>query len=156
MDLKELLPFILFAVIGIVGSLSKKKGQKGGQSKKKNVFETFLDELNGRNKPEFTEQPQPIFEVDDLEEKIEFEDYAQSINPSIVDMDEPSQETVTKPVSLLDHFNERQKKYKEKGRREMEVIDIDKSTDVQSYSLKDPEEARKAIVFAEIIKPRYF
>lgn len=158
MDFKEILPFLIVVAISIIGSLTKKKTRKGGQSQKKSVFDTFLDELNGRNSVEVKEehQPQPIFEVDEMEPEDVFEEPAQVVIPVHKNNPEPISVREKEPISLVDHYNQRQKRNHETERSRMEVVHIDSDDTVHTYSLNNIEEARKAIVYTEIIKPRYF
>lgn len=153
MDIKEFLPFIIVIAISIIGSLTKKKKQQGGQSQKKNIFETLMDELNGRNNPEVHEEP--IYEVENYEDNTE-EYLLETVVPVKKQVVTTADTATGNTVSLMDQFKERKRKNKVTGRGSIEVLEIDEEGKVQELRLEDPEEARKAIIYAEIIKPKYF
>lgn len=159
MDIKELLPFLVVIVISIIGSLAKKKPRKNGQPQSKNVFEKMMDELNGTNSTIVETDPE-LMNVDDelvREEEYMFEDEEREVVPGIEQTQVSSHNSKYEPTSLIEAYNKRKEEMKKgKGWRPLEVIDIDTPEHALELNLHDPDEAKKAFVYSEILKPRYF
>ncbi len=157
-SIKELLPFLFFIIIGIVGSLSKKKSGNKGTSGK-NVFEKMLDELNGENTkkvvdpsvPETLEEDweeEPAYAFEQVEERFAPVPEASSVTPAA---------DKVKPTSLLEAYKQRKESMQHgKSWAPLEVIDLDEAGHRVELQLNNPDEVKKAVLYSEILKPRYF
>lgn len=159
MDIKELLPFLVVIAISIIGSIAKKKPQKGANPQKKNVFENFLDELNGNDTKEVFKQEVETESENDYYEEDEYESV--HVQPIMETVETPETNTekvwTENPTSLLETYHARRDQLTQgKGWKPLEVIDLNDKGHRLQLKLDDPDEARKAILYAEILKPRYF
>lgn len=147
MDVKEIIPFLIVIAFSIVGSLAKKKGGKKPAGKSsKNIFESILSQMEEEMKPESYEPPF-------MEEQtvVEQEDYSifETQEDPFLNYERAANKTKPEPVkktseSAYMHRSEPmniKKKHKKKKHR---------------YAISNVTEAKKAVVYSEILKPKHF
>ncbi len=142
MEIKDILPILLIAAFSIFGSLAKNKAKKKGNApKKKNIFESLMDEIQQEINPEPPLEMEtssiPYEKEEDSSFKSEIEDIREKYNQQT----EPKREQTHIYESMHSHVPHKPILRKKKKKHK--------------YALNNLSEAKKAIIYSEILKPRH-